>query len=178
MQRCLIWALWYRCQRIFQFSSCFEPIDVITLRTPWWPQLHSTYHWPQVSSIYFMRFLCFEHKLIFWFLIVMCWHCLPFMQCSLAANTKARWSLGPTSKLTLEFAFFAFNQAPDILSRARKVSSLFLGRNIAWDWYGNFPAIQGFNFFPKIRCLSEIKQIFNSKPLCITCFVIFLPGQI
>ena len=36
----------------------FEPIDVITLRTPWWPQLHSTYHRPQVSSIYFMRFLC------------------------------------------------------------------------------------------------------------------------
>ena len=35
----------------------FEPIDVITLRTPWWPQLHSTYHRPQVSSIYFMRFL-------------------------------------------------------------------------------------------------------------------------
>ena len=38
----------------------FEPIDVITLRTPWWPQLHSTYHRPQVSSIYFMRFLCIE----------------------------------------------------------------------------------------------------------------------
>ena len=57
MQRCLIWTLWYRCQRIFQFSSCFEPTDVVTLRTPWWPQLHSTYHRPQVSSIYFMRFL-------------------------------------------------------------------------------------------------------------------------
>ena len=26
----------------FSISSCFEPIDVITLRTPWWPQLHST----------------------------------------------------------------------------------------------------------------------------------------
>ena len=56
MQRCLIWALWYRCQSNFQFSSCFEPLDVITLRTPWWPQLHSTYHQLQVSSIYFMRF--------------------------------------------------------------------------------------------------------------------------
>ena len=63
MQRCLIWTLWYRCQRIFQFSSCFEPIDVVTLRTPWWPQLHSTYHWPQVSSIYFMRFLWSELRL-------------------------------------------------------------------------------------------------------------------
>ena len=26
----------------FSISSCFEPIDVITLRTPWWPQLHCT----------------------------------------------------------------------------------------------------------------------------------------
>ena len=42
----------------FSISSCFEPIDVVTLHTPWWPQLHSTYHWPQVSSIYFMGFLC------------------------------------------------------------------------------------------------------------------------
>ena len=60
MQRCLIWTLWYRCQRIFQFSSCFEPIDVITLCTHWWPQLHSTCHQPQVSSIYFLRFLWFS----------------------------------------------------------------------------------------------------------------------
>ena len=41
----------------FSISSCFEPIDVVILCTLWWPQLHSTYHWPQVSSIYFMRFL-------------------------------------------------------------------------------------------------------------------------
>ena len=42
----------------FSISSCFEPIDVVTLHTPWWPQLHSTYHQPQVFCIYFMRFLC------------------------------------------------------------------------------------------------------------------------
>ena len=36
----------------FSISSCFEPIYVVTLCTP---QLHSTYHQPQVSSIYLMR---------------------------------------------------------------------------------------------------------------------------
>ena len=37
----------------FSISSCFEPKDVITLRTIWWPQLHSTYQWPQVlNSLY------------------------------------------------------------------------------------------------------------------------------
>ena len=42
----------------FSISSCFEPIDVVTLHTPWWSQLHSTHHQPPVSSIYFMTFLC------------------------------------------------------------------------------------------------------------------------
>ena len=46
--------LLYRYQRNFQFSSCFEPIDVVTLLTLWWPQLHSTQHQPQVS------FICFK----------------------------------------------------------------------------------------------------------------------
>ena len=42
----------------FLISSSFEPIDVVTFCTPCWPQLHSTYHQTQVSSIYFMIFLC------------------------------------------------------------------------------------------------------------------------
>ena len=41
----------------FSISSGFEPIDIITLCTIWWPQVKSTDHQPQVSSIYFMRFL-------------------------------------------------------------------------------------------------------------------------
>ena len=41
----------------FSISSSFEPIDIITLHTICWPQLHSTYHRPQVSFICFMRFL-------------------------------------------------------------------------------------------------------------------------
>ena len=41
----------------FSISSGFEPIDIITLCTIWWPQVKSTDHRPQVSSIYFMRFL-------------------------------------------------------------------------------------------------------------------------
>ena len=44
----------------FSISSLFEPIDVVTLRIIWWPQLHSTYHGHQVSSIYFMIFLWIE----------------------------------------------------------------------------------------------------------------------
>ena len=53
--------------KVFSISSCFEPIDVITFRTPWWPQLHSTNHQLQVSSIYYTRFLwqCHKHKRIF-----------------------------------------------------------------------------------------------------------------
>ena len=41
----------------FSISSGFEPIDIITLCTIWWPQVKSTDHQPKVSSIYFMRFL-------------------------------------------------------------------------------------------------------------------------
>ena len=49
----------------FSNSSCFEPIDVITLHFPWWPQIHSTYNQPQVPSIYFMRFLWFLSKSVY-----------------------------------------------------------------------------------------------------------------
>ena len=38
----------------FSISSCFEPIDVVTLHTLWWPQQYSTYHRPQVSSTYLL----------------------------------------------------------------------------------------------------------------------------
>ena len=46
----------------FSISSFFEPIDVVTFHTSCWLQLHGTYHRPQVSSIYFMRFLCFDTR--------------------------------------------------------------------------------------------------------------------
>ena len=41
----------------FSISSLFEPMDIFTLRTIWWPKLHSTNHQPQFSSIHSMRFL-------------------------------------------------------------------------------------------------------------------------
>ena len=40
----------------FSISFCFEPIDVVTFCTPWWHQLHSTYHQPQVSLWDFCAF--------------------------------------------------------------------------------------------------------------------------
>ena len=41
----------------FSISSC--------LFTPWWPQLHSSHNqWPQVSSIYFIRFLWVYPKIV------------------------------------------------------------------------------------------------------------------
>ena len=50
-----------------EFSICyfFVPIDIVTLQTIWWLQLHSTYHQPQVSSIYFMRFLWYSLTYLF-----------------------------------------------------------------------------------------------------------------
>ena len=51
----------------FSISSCFEPIDVVISCTIWWPQLHSSYHQPKVSSIYFMKFLWAEGFTIFFF---------------------------------------------------------------------------------------------------------------
>ena len=39
----------------FSINSHFEPIDVVSLHTIWWPQLHRKYHRPHVSTIYFMR---------------------------------------------------------------------------------------------------------------------------
>ena len=55
MQRCLIWTLWYRCQRIFQFSSFFEPLGGPSC----------TVHTTDLKFLLFtfMRFLC-SHALI------------------------------------------------------------------------------------------------------------------
>ena len=57
IQRFLIWTFMVQMSNQCLISSCFWPIDIITFCYPWWPQLHSTYHQPQVSSIYFWRFL-------------------------------------------------------------------------------------------------------------------------
>ena len=45
----------------------FEPIDVVTFCTHWWPQLHSKYRRPQVSSIKFMRFVWLIYSFLFRF---------------------------------------------------------------------------------------------------------------
>ena len=53
MQRCLILTCMVQMSKEISISSYFEPIGVITLHTSWWPQLHCTYHQPQVSSIFY-----------------------------------------------------------------------------------------------------------------------------
>ena len=62
IQRCLKWTLMVQMLKEFSISYLFEPIAVVTFCTLWWPQLHSTYDWPQVSSIYFTRFLSVHSK--------------------------------------------------------------------------------------------------------------------
>ena len=59
----------------FSISSYFESITVINLHTIWWPQLHSTYHRPQVSSIWFMRFLWAPSDSYNCF----CWHAIQLV---------------------------------------------------------------------------------------------------
>ena len=55
-----LWTFMAQVSKEFSISYLFEPIDVVTWCSVWWHKLHSAYQWPQVSPIYFMRFLYIE----------------------------------------------------------------------------------------------------------------------
>ena len=43
MQRCLIWAFMGQMSMEFSISYLFEPTDVVTFCTLWWPKLHTVH---------------------------------------------------------------------------------------------------------------------------------------